>query len=111
MDLLEQLKKENVTLKERLYAVHELNHPEVNAKLRTILHPDDLDHYAERASLRGETIQLRREKDEQAAEIQVFKTALEVATDRSNRMAAVALNLWAQLGHDPEKEPLPGVEP
>lgn len=100
----EELERENKILKERLYRVHTVDHPEVKGCLAGIIHPDALEVYDQRAQFRGEaTKQTLR-----ASELEGLVGL--VQRDR-DKFLAVALKLWRDLGHDPETEPLPEVHP
>lgn len=102
-----QLETENAVLKERLYACHATGHPEVIAALAPHVDLMALDVYQERAQLRQDL----RDREIDLARMTGNLRAMEGDRDLQRGIAqhfeALALQLWAQLGHDVTKEPLP----
>jgi hypothetical protein len=97
----EELIRENLNLKERLYRVHTVDHPDVRGCLAGINHPDDLEVYDQRAQFRGEATK-------QTLRASELEGMLGGAVQRLDKMEALARDLWAKL-HDLEKEPFPEV--
>lgn len=110
MNREEQLERENQVLKERLYACHALGIPEVTAALAPHLDLMGLDVYAHRAQLQGTVTQMGTALRESEATIRAMDSSLRSITERAERLHAIVLDFWRQLGHDIEKEPVPGLE-
>ena len=89
MDRTEQLERENGVLKERLYACHALNLPQVAEVLQGHLDMMDMDVYEHRARLQAALSQHQAALSEATAQLQT-------QADTLQRLDALARELWAQ---------------